>query len=49
VTYFLAILELLKLGQMHARQSDVYGSIELLPGRAKPTKQPDLTAQEYAT
>lgn len=49
VTYFLAILELLKLGQMHARQSDVYGSIELLPGRAKPTKQPDLTTSEYTT
>ena len=34
VTYFLAVLELLKLGQMHARQDGVYGSIELVAGRA---------------
>lgn len=44
VTYFLAMLELLKLGQMHIRQEDVYGDIELLPGRAKKKKTPeDLT------
>ena len=44
VTYFLALLELLKLGQMHVRQDDVYGGIELLSGRARvKKKQPDLT------
>ena len=43
VTYFLAVLELLKLGQMHVRQSEVYGGIELYAGRAKVKKQKDLT------
>lgn len=44
VTYFLAVLELLKLGQMHIKQTDVYGSIELIAGRAKkPKKQANLT------
>ena len=36
VTYFLALLELLKLGQMHLVQTETYGSIELLAGKAKP-------------
>ena len=40
VTYFLAVLELLKLGQMHARQDSVYGGIELVAGRAKVKKKP---------
>ena len=44
VTYFLAVLELLKLGQMHARQDRVYGGIELINGRAKvKRKTKDLT------
>ena len=44
VTYFLAVLELLKLGQMHIRQNEVYGSIELIAGKAKVKKQgKDLT------
>ena len=44
VTYFLAILELLKLGQMHARQDNVYGSIELIAGKARTNRKPkDLT------
>jgi len=44
VTYFLAVLELLKLGQMHARQDRVYGGIELIAGKAKAKKPPkDLT------
>ena len=44
VTYFLAVLELLKVGQMHVRQDDVYGRIELIAGRAKTKKKPrDLT------
>ena len=34
VTYFLAVLELLKLGKMHALQDDVYGRIELIAGKA---------------
>ena len=33
-TYFLAVLELLKLGQMHAEQDRVYGDILLIHGRA---------------
>ena len=43
VTYFLAVLELLKLGQMHIRQTAVYGTIELYYGKAKPKKEADLT------
>ncbi len=43
VTYFLAVLELLKLGQMHARQDDVYGSIVLIAGKARIKKTWDLT------
>jgi len=42
VTYFLAVLELLKLGQMHIRQDNVYGEIELIWGRAKPQEEEDL-------
>ena len=43
VTYFLAVLELLKLGQIHVRQVDVYSGIELYSGRAKEKKkQADL-------
>ena len=33
-TYFLAVLELLKLGQMHAEQTGVCGEILLIAGRA---------------
>ena len=33
-TFFLAVLELLKLGQMHAEQTGVYGEIMLIRGRA---------------
>ena len=43
VTYFLAVLELLKLGQMHIRQNSVYGEIELIYGKYKPKKETDLT------
>ena len=43
VTYFLAVLELLKLGQMHARQDDVYGSIVLIAGKARIKKTRGLT------
>ena len=44
VTYFLAVLELLKLGHMHVRQTNVYGGIELIAGKARNvTKQKDLT------
>ena len=42
VTYFLALLELLKLGQMHIRQKTVYGEIELLYGKYKPAKETSL-------
>ncbi len=44
VTYFLAVLELLKLGHMHVRQTNVYGGIELIAGKARAAiKQKDLT------
>ena len=35
VTLFLALLELLKLGEMHIQQEDIYGDILLLPGRVE--------------
>ena len=45
VTYFLAVLELLKLGRMHAVQNGIYGEIELISGRAEtedvPEEEPD--------
>ena len=43
VTYFLALLELLKLGEMHLEQEGVYGGIILYPGR-KPDDAPDPEA-----
>ena len=44
VTYFLAVLELLKIGRMHVIQDDVYGDIRLIAGRARARKnQKDLT------
>ena len=39
VTFFMAMLELLKLGEMHAEQSDVYGEILLVAGRAAPPEE----------
>ena len=45
VTYFLAVLELLKLGQMHAKQDSVYGGIELIAGKAKVKRQPKDLAE----
>lgn len=44
VTQFLALLELLKLGEMYAEQGDVYGDIILISGR-RPEPQED-TANE---
>ena len=45
VTYFLAVLELLKLGQIHAEQTGIYGELMLIRGRAPFTEimeeQPD--------
>ncbi|MBR3429617.1 MAG: segregation/condensation protein A [Clostridia bacterium] len=45
VTYFLAVLELLKLGQMHIVQLTVYGEIELYYGKFKPPKGTDLMTE----
>ena len=45
VTYFLAVLELLKLGQMHIRQDGVYGDIELISGRARAVDPPEEEPQ----
>ena len=42
VTYFLAMLELLKLGQMHVHQDETYGTIELIHGKAKEFIEDDL-------
>ena len=33
VSYFMAMLELLKLGKLHAEQEQVYDDILILPGR----------------
>jgi segregation and condensation protein A len=35
---FLAVLELLKLGQMHVKQDSVYDSMVLYSGKGKPVK-----------
>ena len=45
VTYFLAVLELLKLGQMHIRQKTVYGEIELIYGKYKPVEENTLISE----
>jgi len=42
VTLFLAMLELLKLGEMHIEQEGVYGDILLLPGRREETEEMTL-------
>ncbi len=39
VTYFLALLELLKLGDMHLEQEGTYGAIILYPGRRDTTEE----------
>jgi len=49
VTYFLAVLELLKLGQMHIRQETVYGEIELIWGKAPFVQEEDLTTEGAQT
>ena len=41
VTYFLAVLELLKLGRMHLEQTEVYGEIHLISGKAPFTEMPE--------
>ena len=41
VTLFLALLELLKLGETHIEQEGVYGDILLLPGRREDTEEED--------
>ncbi len=41
VTFFLALLELLKLGQMHLIQESVYGEIELIAGRTRFKETPE--------
>ncbi|MCH5286841.1 MAG: segregation/condensation protein A [Christensenellaceae bacterium] len=39
VTLFLALLELLKLGETHIEQEGIYGDILLLPGRREDTEE----------
>ena len=50
VTFFLAVLELLKLGQMHVQQDEVYGGIQLIAGKARAKKKPkdlaEMTGEE---
>lgn len=46
VTLFLAMLELLKLGQMHIEQEGVYGDILLMPGRPADESTEEDTASE---
>ena len=45
VTFFLAVLELLKLGQMHVQQDEVYGGIQLIAGKARVKKKPKDLAE----
>lgn len=45
VTFFLAVLELLRLGRMHVRQESVYGGIELIAGRAKKKRSAENLAE----
>lgn len=42
VTLFMALLELLKLGEMHAEQDDVYGDIMLVAGRREEPEEETL-------
>lgn len=42
VTFFLALLELLKLGRMHLRQTEIYGEIELIAGKAEDPENTDM-------
>ena len=44
VTYFLAVLELLRLGQMHIMQHSVYGEIEIIYGKYEKKEETDLTS-----
>jgi len=46
VTYFLAILELMKVGQIHLKQTENYGSIELITGKARPVPQTEMIPPE---
>ena len=46
VTLFLALLELLKLGETHVTQDQVNGEIMLLPGRAAQAEEDGLLAGE---
>ncbi len=41
VTYFLAVLELLKMGQIHVVQTGIYGGIEMIHGRGKYREEPE--------
>lgn len=43
VTYFLAILELIKLGEMHVRQEGVCGEIVLIKGQAEQLEEEEET------
>ena len=45
VTYFLALLELLRLGQAHIIQEGIYGHIRLLPGRLEVVAEDEVDQQ----
>lgn len=47
VTYFLAMLELMKLGEMHAVQGKTEGSILLVAGKAEPAELTEEEAVRY--
>ncbi len=47
VTYFLAVLELLRLGRMHIRQEGTYGEMELISGRAAFEDTPEEKPAEW--
>lgn len=46
ITYFLAMLELMRLGRIHLRQTDVYGEIVLIRGSAEDELPDGAVAEE---
>ena len=40
VTLFMAVLEMLKLGKVHVRQTDMFQHITLMPGRRPEDGEP---------
>ena len=48
VSYFMAMLELLKLGKLHAQQEQAFDDILILPGRKEENGEEDGKDGAYA-